>query len=313
MVASIARALRLTQDERDHLFQLAGHVAPPRGHRSDHVSPALMRVLDRLDTPAQVISDLGVVLRQNPLAEALLGVDLTRPDAASSPLVHRPGRRAPLPAGRPRRRTRAATSRTCARSTAATDDAEAQELVDALLRRSAEFAALWERHEVAVRADTRKRIQHPRVGVIDARLPDPHRREPDGAARRLHRDPRHRGRRAARAALGGRRPGLGRSLSAPTGFARRWPRGHDESAAPCRAHRCGQRDGEADRGAAGGDRQVRNADDQAGLRRLDEAEPHGLEERAAAARDPADAAVRLHHRQELHRLGADHRRDGPAL
>ena len=51
MVASIARALRLTQDERDHLFQLAGHVAPPRGHRSSHVSPALMRVLDRLDTP----------------------------------------------------------------------------------------------------------------------------------------------------------------------------------------------------------------------------------------------------------------------
>ena len=73
MVASIARALRLTQDERDHLFRLAGHLAPPRGHRSGHVSPALMRVLDRLDTPAQVTDDLGTVLRQNPLAEALLG------------------------------------------------------------------------------------------------------------------------------------------------------------------------------------------------------------------------------------------------
>ena len=33
-----------------------------------------MRVLDRLDTPAQVASDLGVTLRQNPLAEALLGI-----------------------------------------------------------------------------------------------------------------------------------------------------------------------------------------------------------------------------------------------
>ncbi len=74
MIAAIARALRLTVDERDHLLQLAGHVAPARGRRSEHVSPALMRVLDRLDTPAQVVSDLGVTLRQNPMAEALLGV-----------------------------------------------------------------------------------------------------------------------------------------------------------------------------------------------------------------------------------------------
>jgi hypothetical protein len=32
-----------------------------------------MRVLDRLDTPAQVVSDLGVTLVQNTFAEALLG------------------------------------------------------------------------------------------------------------------------------------------------------------------------------------------------------------------------------------------------
>ena len=30
MVGSIARALRLTLDERDHLFRLAGHTAPAR-------------------------------------------------------------------------------------------------------------------------------------------------------------------------------------------------------------------------------------------------------------------------------------------
>lgn len=30
-------------------------------------------MLDRLDTPAQVVSDLGVTLMQNALAEALLG------------------------------------------------------------------------------------------------------------------------------------------------------------------------------------------------------------------------------------------------
>ncbi len=73
-VGAIARALRLTLDERDHLLRLAGHEPPPRGRRSDHVSPALMRVLDKLDTPAQVVTDLGVTLRQNPLAAALLGI-----------------------------------------------------------------------------------------------------------------------------------------------------------------------------------------------------------------------------------------------
>jgi transcriptional regulator with XRE-family HTH domain len=37
--AAIARALRLRQDERDHLFVLAGHSAPLRAYRTDHVSP----------------------------------------------------------------------------------------------------------------------------------------------------------------------------------------------------------------------------------------------------------------------------------
>src|SRR3979411_2213413 len=73
-IGAIARALRLTLDERDHLLQLAGHTAPPRTRRTDHVSPALLRVLHGLDTPAQVVSDLGVTLEQNPLARALLGV-----------------------------------------------------------------------------------------------------------------------------------------------------------------------------------------------------------------------------------------------
>jgi transcriptional regulator with XRE-family HTH domain len=72
--AALARALRLTPAERDHLFPLAGHTAPPRAFRTDHPSPGLLRVLDRIDTPAQIVSDLGVTLSQNQLAEALVGV-----------------------------------------------------------------------------------------------------------------------------------------------------------------------------------------------------------------------------------------------
>ena len=82
---------------------------------------------------------------------------------------------------------------------------------------------------------------------------------------------------------------------------------------PRRAHRLRQHDREPHDRAARGDRQVRHPDGQARVRRLDHAAALRLEGGAAAPRDPADAAVRLHARQELHRLGADHRRDGPPL
>ena len=78
IATALARALRLTLDERDHLFGLIGHNAPARFHPSEHVSPTLMRVLDRLgDCPALVLSDLADTLAQNPLSTALSG-DQTR-------------------------------------------------------------------------------------------------------------------------------------------------------------------------------------------------------------------------------------------
>lgn len=79
ITTALARALRLTPDERDHLFVLIGHNAPARFQRSEHVSPALMRVLERLndDTPALVLSDMADTLAMNPIATALLG-DQTR-------------------------------------------------------------------------------------------------------------------------------------------------------------------------------------------------------------------------------------------
>src|SRR6476661_6739339 len=78
MLASIAQGLHLSLDERDHLFRLAGQHPPLRGATSDHVSPGLLRILDRLDdTPAEVVTELGETLRQSPLGVALTG-DTTR-------------------------------------------------------------------------------------------------------------------------------------------------------------------------------------------------------------------------------------------
>jgi transcriptional regulator with XRE-family HTH domain len=168
-VGAIARALRLTQDERDHLFQLAGHAPPPRGFRSDHVTPALLRVLDRLDTPAQIVSDLGVTLAQNPLAEALLG-EHTGHTGLERSVFYRwftdPAERSVFPEEDHPTHSRSYAATLRAVHGRGGGDQEAQALVDEIRRRSPEFAELWERHEVAERSGTVKRILHPVVGLL---------------------------------------------------------------------------------------------------------------------------------------------------
>lgn len=167
--AALARALRLTPDERDHLFGLAGHTAPPRAFRSDHASPGLLRVLASLDTPAQIVSDLGVTLSQNALAEALVGVQ-TRFTGPRRSMVYRwftdaAERRIHPEADHPdHSRIHVASLRAVHGRPG--EDPEVRELVDRLLRESDEFAALWERHEVASRAGTLKRFLNPLVGAL---------------------------------------------------------------------------------------------------------------------------------------------------
>src|SRR5688500_8488128 len=74
MLTALSRALRLTVEERDYMFRLAGHGVPRRVPLESHVAPALLRVLDRLeDTPALILSGLGEPLVQNRLAEAIFG------------------------------------------------------------------------------------------------------------------------------------------------------------------------------------------------------------------------------------------------
>ena len=171
MLAAIARALRLTQAERDHLHRLAGHTPPDRTWRSDHVSPALLRVLDRVDAPAQVMSDLGETLVQNPLAVALLG-DQTRFTGHARHMLYRwfampELERAHYPEDD--RPLRARQFVAALRLAVARDPAEprAAELVAALLATGEEFRRLWAEHEVKERESIRKRIVHPRVGVLE--------------------------------------------------------------------------------------------------------------------------------------------------
>jgi transcriptional regulator with XRE-family HTH domain len=171
VLAALARALRLTDDERDHLYHLAGRT-PPTSHRTDaHVSPGLLHVLDRLtDSPAMVVSDLGEVLVQNRAAIALHGEDMRR-EGLDRYLIWRwftdPGVRARVPEEDWPARTRTQVADLRATAARRRGDADVVELVAALMTASDEFAALWNEHEVAVRRADRKRFIHPEVGLLD--------------------------------------------------------------------------------------------------------------------------------------------------
>ncbi|RWZ55099.1 XRE family transcriptional regulator [Labedella populi] len=172
MLASIARALRLSPDERDYLFRVAGHSAPDRAATTDYVAPALLRVLDRLvDTPALILNLLGETLVQNDSARALFG-DVSHLTGLERSSVYRwfldPEReRAHYPADDHDRQSRANVSSLRAAYGAMGVQSRAGELVRELLRRSPEFSRIWDTQEVRRRFEDHKVLIHPEVGAIE--------------------------------------------------------------------------------------------------------------------------------------------------
>ncbi|TCP55167.1 helix-turn-helix protein [Tamaricihabitans halophyticus] len=171
MIAAIAQGIHLSLDERDHLFRLAGHSPPARGVDSEHISPGLLRVLDRLhDTPAEVVTELGETLRQTPLGVALAG-DLTGFRGPARSIGYRwftdadtRERYAP--------EDHAFLSRMFVsglRGVAALrgPDSRAAHYAELLLDQSEEFRHLWQDHEIGVRPREVKNFVHPEVGALE--------------------------------------------------------------------------------------------------------------------------------------------------
>lgn len=171
MLASLARALRLTVDERDYLFRIAGHHVPDRA-ASDFVAPALLRVLDRLeDTPALIINALGEMLAATAPALALFGDTRHLSGWERSEIyrwfVHPDTERTRYPEHDRERQSRAQVANLRAAYGAMGPSSRAGELVAELQRRSPEFAELWEMHEVARRFEDHKVLVHPEIGPIE--------------------------------------------------------------------------------------------------------------------------------------------------
>jgi transcriptional regulator with XRE-family HTH domain len=172
VLAGIAGALLLADDESDHLHALAG-TAPTRTalHRRD-VRPSILSLLERLSgTAAFVTSAAFEVLAWNDLAAALMeDWSVLGPDERNL------ARREFLGSGTDseplygicdtvefRHHVVSELRRTLARYPA---DPDVVRLIDDLRQGSVAFARLWDQHDVRVVPMLTKTFRHPAVGTL---------------------------------------------------------------------------------------------------------------------------------------------------
>ncbi|MEV0719882.1 helix-turn-helix transcriptional regulator [Asanoa sp. NPDC050611] len=171
LLGALARALRLSVEERDYLYRLAGYAAPNPGTVTGYVDPALLFLLDALDdVPAHVMDDLTTTLAQNALSRALLG-RWTDGDERSRNVIWRwftdPESRALNAPEEHESLGRGYVADLRAAAARRGTDPVVAQLVADLEAASPEFARYWTDMQVAPLHSTRKLIVHPRAGSLD--------------------------------------------------------------------------------------------------------------------------------------------------
>ncbi|WP_051798151.1 helix-turn-helix transcriptional regulator [Catenuloplanes japonicus] len=171
-LSALSAALRLTCDQRDHLFRLAGHAAPVTAEVDEAPDPGLLSLLYANPvTPGYLADDLGTILAQNPMNVALFGVFAGAPGREGN-LAWRwftsPAWRATLEPGQDHEQTSRATVADLRAVVAQRGyDEASRSLVEALIGASDEFARMWDEHDVAVLHCSTKHIREERVGALD--------------------------------------------------------------------------------------------------------------------------------------------------
>ena len=172
VLSGLARALRLDDAERAHLYELAG-TSPGTGRSPSRlVRQSVADLIDRLPLAAAIVlSADSQVLAWNPLAAALLE-DFSAVSWESRNLL----RRVFLHEGPEEERlygvsdveefAAVATHRLRATAARYPDDADIATLVRELIDKSDDFAALWDSHEVASFVPLVKTFQHRTIGPV---------------------------------------------------------------------------------------------------------------------------------------------------
>ncbi|PYY64427.1 transcriptional regulator [Curtobacterium sp. MCPF17_003] len=174
VIGAMARALHLTNTERDHLYRVAGLLPPADDQVSTHIPPGVQRLVARLDgQPLAVFSAEWDLLAWNPHWSALQG------DPIAIPVAERNLARAVFGDGEARRSLRPSRSENGSEQfeaaivadlrTAVTTypaDASLRHLVRELRTTSRTFDAHWKRASVGRHTTDRKTIAHPDVGTM---------------------------------------------------------------------------------------------------------------------------------------------------
>ncbi|MFD5388427.1 helix-turn-helix transcriptional regulator [Streptomyces sp. NPDC127074] len=170
VVEALARALRLSGDERAHLFRLAGLAPPGPETVPAYITPSVQRLLDRLTgTPVAVSDASWTLLMANPPYVALRG-DPSRWRGNERNGVWRhfvcedSGSRQTHEARGEFQAALVADLRTAAARYPA--DQKLRQLVAELRANSERFAELWDSGTVGRHEASRKTIDHPRVGTL---------------------------------------------------------------------------------------------------------------------------------------------------
>ena len=171
VLSAMARALRLEDPERDHLFHLAGVAPPAPGRISRTVRSSVLRLIDRFaDLPAMLINARTDVLAWNPMAAALFGdfsaVPPERRNVARGRFLHGTARHVPSSEEDRLRLGRAMVADLRSATARYPEDSELDRLIADLCAGSAEFAAFWAEREIVGHHDDRKTFTHPEIGAI---------------------------------------------------------------------------------------------------------------------------------------------------
>ena len=171
VLATIAHALRLTSQERAHLFSLADELERDQGRAPvREVDASTAALLQRLsDAPALVVDNTCQVLAWNPLAAALLE-DFSALHATDRNILRRiflhPDR-GTYESTADRRLVITAVSYLRVATTRYPDSSELRALVAELLAGSADFARLWNSQQLRIDHHASQVFQHPQVGRIE--------------------------------------------------------------------------------------------------------------------------------------------------
>ena len=179
VLAGIADALRLTADERHHMYTLAGQAPPAIAGGSSgaagngDIDPGLEYVLRAMEetTPASITDDLSTVLAQNWLNRELFGEFTALPGYGPN-LIWRwftsaEWRHYLEPADQHEGTSQFYVADLRGAIGRRGHDSAAIALVDDLRQASEEFARIWDQHNVSALYCTTKTMHEARVGRLD--------------------------------------------------------------------------------------------------------------------------------------------------